>query len=84
MQQAEATAAALGTVQAEMASSRTELLLLQRWFDDAEAVTRQNREEVLQRRTLEHEHTPMLQDLRNRANTALGFICDENAPPPLE
>ena len=24
----------------------------------------------------------MLQDLRNRANTALGFICDENAPPP--
>ena len=24
----------------------------------------------------------MLQDLRNRANTALGFICDENAHPP--
>ena len=24
----------------------------------------------------------MLQDLRNRANTALGYICDENAPTP--
>ena len=27
-------------------------------------------------------HAPMLEDLRNRANTALGFICDENAPLP--
>ena len=25
---------------------------------------------------------PMLQDLRNRANTALGHICDEDAPAP--
>ena len=24
----------------------------------------------------------MLQDLRNRANTTLGYICDENAPTP--
>ena len=24
----------------------------------------------------------MLQDLRNKANTALGYICDENAPTP--
>ena len=51
-------------------------------MDDTEAVGQQNREEVLQRRTLEREHAPMLQDLRNRANTALGFICDENAPHP--
>ena len=24
----------------------------------------------------------MIQDLRNKANTALGYICDENAPAP--
>ena len=55
---------------------------LNTWFDDAEAVARQNREEVLQRQMLEREHAPMLQDLRNRANTALGYICDENVPAP--
>ena len=27
-------------------------------------------------------HAPMLEDLRNRANTTLGHICDENAPYP--
>ena len=27
-------------------------------------------------------HAPMLEDLRNRANTAPGHICDENAPHP--
>ena len=63
-----------------MASARAELLSLQKRVDDAETVARQNREEVLQRRTLEREHVPMLQDLWNRANTALGHICDENAP----
>ena len=31
---------------------------------------------------MEREHAPMLQGLRNRANTALGHICDENAPHP--
>ena len=65
-----------------MASARAELLSLRKRVDDAEAVARQNREEVLRRRTLEREHAPMLQDLRNRANIALGHICDENAPPP--
>ena len=79
---AEATAAALVTAQADLASARAELLSLRERVDDAEAVARQNREEVLQRRTLEREHAPMLQDLRNRANTALGYICDENAPAP--
>ena len=37
---------------------------------------------MLQRRTLEREHTPILQDLRNKANIALGYIYDENAPTP--
>ena len=62
--------------------SCAELLLLQKQVDDTEAIARQNREEVLQWQTLEREHAPMLQELRNRANTAMGFICDENAPPP--
>ena len=78
----EATAAALVTAQAELASARAELLSLQKRVADAEAIVRQNRKEVLQRRTLEPEHNPMLQSLRNRANTALGHICDENAPHP--
>ena len=46
---AEATAAALVTVQEDLASARAELLSLRRRVDDAEAVARQNMEEVLQR-----------------------------------
>ena len=78
----EATVAALISAQADLASACIKLLSLQRRVDDIEAVAQQNREEVLQRRTLEREHAPMLQDLRNRANTALGHICDEDAPAP--
>ena len=37
---------------------------------------------MLQWQALEHMHGPMLQELRNRANTALGNICDEDAPHP--
>ena len=65
-----------------MASARAELRSLRRRVDDAEAVAPQNTEEVLLRRTLEREHAPMLQDLRNRANIALGHICDVEAPAP--
>ena len=50
-----------------MASARAELLSLRNRVEGAEAIARQNREEVLQRRTLEREHAPMLQGLRNRA-----------------
>ena len=78
----EATAAALVTAQSDLASARTELRSRRRRVDDAEAVVRENTEEVLQRRTLEREHAPMLQDLRNRANIALGHICDVEAPTP--
>ena len=78
----EATAAALVTAQADLASTRAELRSLRRRVDDAEAIARQNTEDVLQRRTLEREHNPMLQDLRNRANIALGHICDVEALTP--
>ena len=78
----EATTAAWVTAQADLASARAELLSLRRRVDDAEAIARQNREEVLQHRMLEREQARMLQDLRNKANTALGYICDENAPTP--
>ena len=44
-----ATATALVTAQADLASARAELLSLRKRVDDAEAVARQNREEVLQR-----------------------------------
>ena len=79
---AEATTAALVTTQADLASTRAELLSLQNRVDGVEADARQNREEVLQRWMLKCEHAPMLQGLRNRANSALGYICDENAPTP--
>ena len=75
-------AATMVTAQADLASARDELLSLQKQVADAEAIARQNREEVLQRRTLEREHAPMLQSLRNKANTAMCHICDENAPHP--
>ena len=60
---AEAMAAALVTAQSDLASARAELRSLRRRVDDAEAVARQNTEEVLQRRTLERDYAPMLQDL---------------------
>ena len=78
----EATTAALVTTQADLASAHAELLSLRKRVDDAKVVARRNREELLLRLTLECEHAPMLQGLRNRANTALGYICDENAPTP--
>ena len=59
-QRAEATAAALSSAQAELASSRTKLLLLQRRVDDAEAVTERDADEIRQRQMLEHMHAPML------------------------
>nr|XP_020159880.1 hyaluronan-mediated motility receptor-like [Aegilops tauschii subsp. strangulata] len=78
----EAAAATLVLAHAELASARAKLLPLQQRVANAECIAQQNREEVLQRRTLERVHAPMLQDLRNRANAALGHICDENAPHP--
>ena len=33
-------------------------------------------------RIILREHAPMLQDLRTKANQALGTICDEHAPHP--
>lgn len=79
---AEATAAALGSARAELASSRSELLLLQLRVDDAEAVMERNADEIRQRQTLEHMHGPMLRMLRERANTALGNICEAAAEEP--
>ena len=75
----EATAAALVTTQADLASACAELLLLQQRVDDTKSIVRQNREEVLERQTLEHMHGPMLRTLRERANTALGNICEAAA-----
>ena len=54
----EAAAAALVSAQAELASTHAELLPLQQRVTDAESVARQNREEVLPRRTLERVHAP--------------------------
>ena len=81
-QRAEASATALSTTQAELASSQAELLLLQRRVDDAEVVVQRNADEIRQRQTLEHMHGPMLRTLRERANAALGNICEAAAEEP--
>ena len=78
----QAAAAALISVQAELAFARAELLSLQQRVTSVESSTQQSREEVLRRRMMEREHAPMLQSLRIRANAALGAICHENAPHP--
>ena len=51
-------------------------------MEEAEVVARQNAEEIRQRRILEHEHGPMLTTLRERANTALGNICEAAVGEP--
>ena len=58
------------------------MLLLHQRVEEAEAVARQNADEIRQQRILEHEHGPMLTTLRERANAALGNICEEAISEP--
>ena len=58
------------------------MLLLRQRVEEAEVVARQNADEIRQRRILEHEHGPMLTTLRERANTALGNICEAAVGEP--
>ena len=48
----------------------------------AEAVARRNEDEIYQWQTLEHMHGPMLRMLRERANMALGNICEAAVEEP--
>ena len=73
---ADASGAALGAAQVELASSHAEVLLLRQRVIEAEAVARRNEDEIYQWQTLEHMHGPMPRTLRERANTALGNICE--------
>ena len=66
----------------ELASSRAEVLLLHQRVDAAEAVARQNKDDICQRQTLEHVHSPMLRELWERANTALGIVCEAAVGEP--
>ena len=81
---ADSSAAALSAAQAELSSSWAEQLLLHQRVDDAEAIAQRNEDEIRLRRVLEREHAPMLQTLRERANTALGNICEAAAKEPHE
>ena len=58
------------------------MLLLQQRVDAVEAVAQRNEDEIRQRQTLEHMHGPMLLTLRERANTALGNICEAAVGQP--
>ena len=79
---ADAFRAALEVAQGESTTSQAEVLLLRQRVEEAEAVARQNADEIRQRRILEHEHDPMLTALRERANTALGNICEAAVGEP--
>ena len=74
--------ATLEVAQGESTTSQAEVLLLRQRVEEAEVVTRQNADEIRQRRILEHEHGPMLTTLRERANTALGNICEAAVGEP--
>ena len=58
------------------------MLLLRQRVEEAEVVAGQNADEIRQRRILEHEHGPMLTTLRERANAALGNICEAAVGEP--
>ena len=58
------------------------MLLLRHRAEEAEAVASHNADEIRQRQILEHEHGPMLTTLRERANTALGNICEAAVGEP--
>ena len=51
-------------------------------MDAAEAVAWRNEDEIRQWQTLEHVHSPMLRELRERANTTLGIICEAAVGEP--
>ena len=51
-------------------------------MEEADVVAGQNADEIRQRRILEHEHGPMLAMLRERANAALGNICEAAVGEP--
>ena len=72
----------LEAAQRESATSHAEVLLLRQQVVEAEAVARQNADEMRQRRLLDHEHSPMLTTLRETANTALGNICEAAVGEP--
>ena len=82
MWRVDALQAALEAAQGESTTSHAEVLLLRQWVVEAEAIARQNADEMRQRRLLEHEHAPMLTTLRERANTALGDICEAAVGEP--
>ena len=79
---ADASRATLEVAKGELTTSQAEALLLRQRVEEAEAVARQNADEIRQWRILEHEHGPMLTMLRERANAALGNIYEEAVGEP--
>src|SRR3954469_6213146 len=79
---ADASRVALEAAQKELAPSQAEVLRLRQRVEEAVAVERQNADEICQRQVLEHEHGPMLTKLRERANIALGNICEAAVGEP--
>jgi hypothetical protein len=67
-----------------LASSQAELSSLQGQVTDAETAVSRAMDEARRHRAMMLECASMLEDLRTRANQALGSICEESAPRPRE
>ena len=65
------------------ASTQAELSLLQKQIADAESLVGRAVDEARRRRTMQHERSSMLEDLRARANRALDMIYEESVPDGL-
>ena len=70
--------------QADLASTRTNLLSLQQQIDGVVSLAKKNMDEACRRQMLQRAHASMLQGLGVRANQALSTICEESAPHPRE
>src|SRR4051812_19271925 len=79
---ADASRAALEAAQKELAASQAEVLRLCQRMEEAVAIKRQNANEIRQRQVLEHVHGRMLTTIRERANIALGNICEAAVGEP--
>ena len=75
---------AMASSESALASARAKLSSVQQQVKDIASLAERAVNEANRRLTLQCEHGLMLQDLRARANHALGTICNEIASHPHE
>ena len=66
------------------ASAQAELSSLQQQVAGVMSLVEKATDEAIHRRTMQRDHSLMLEDLRVRANWALDTICEESVSRPHE